>query len=204
MPLPPYIKRPKTNKNELIDFDKERYQTVYAKNLGSIAAPTAGLHFTDELMAKLKNNKVDILNITLHVGIGTFKPIVCENIKNHEMMEECYKIKKEYAKKIKMNKASGKRLIVVGTTATRALESVADEIKNEEKNDITGKTSLFIYPGYKFKIIDSLITNFHLPCSTPLMMACAFAGKELIFKAYQEAIKRKYRFFSYGDSMLIL
>ena len=193
MPLPPYIK-------EKLD-DKSRYQTVYAKYEGSAAAPTAGLHFTEELLEKIKEKGVEIANVTLHVGIGTFRPVKVENIEEHDMHSEHYYIKHEDAEKINNTKKNGGRIIAVGTTSCRVLESVADEkgfVKETE-----GDTSIFIYPGYKFKCIDCLITNFHLPESTLIMLVSALAGKEYIMKAYEHAVNEKYRFFSFGDAMFI-
>lgn len=194
MPLPPYIHE------EL--KEKDRYQTVYAKYQGSAAAPTAGLHFTDELLEKIKAKGVDIANVTLHVGIGTFRPVKVDKIENHHMHSEHYYIKQEDAEKINKAKQNGGRIISVGTTSCRVLESVADE-KGMVK-EIEDDTSIFIYPGYQFKCIDGLITNFHLPQSTLLMLVSALAGKDYILKAYNEAVKEKYRFFSFGDAMLIV
>ncbi len=194
MPLPPYIK-------EKLE-DKSRYQTVYAKYEGSSAAPTAGLHFTEELLEKVKEKGVEIANVTLHVGIGTFRPVKVENVEEHHMHTEHYYIKQEDVEKINKTKRNGGRIIAVGTTSCRVLESIADEngmVKEQE-----GDTSIFIYPGYKFKCVDSLITNFHLPESTLIMLVSALAGKDYIMKAYKHAVENKYRFFSFGDAMLIL
>ena len=193
MPLPPYIKESLKEKN--------RYQTVYAKYDGSAAAPTAGLHFTEELLKAIKEKGVEIANVTLHVGIGTFRPVKVENIEEHDMHSEHYYIKKEDAEKINNTKKNGGRVIAVGTTSCRVLESVADE--NGMVKEIEGDTSIFIYPGYKFKCIDALITNFHLPESTLIMLVSAFSNREFIMKAYNEAVKDKYRFFSFGDAMFI-
>ena len=193
MPLPPYIK-------EKLD-DKSRYQTVYAKYEGSAAAPTAGLHFTEELLEKIKEKGVEIANVTLHVGIGTFRPVKVENIEEHDMHSEHYYIKHEDAEKINNTKKNGGRIIAVGTTSCRVLESVADESGFVKETE--GDTSIFIYPGYKFKCIDCLITNFHLPESTLIMLVSALAGKEYIMKAYKHAVEEKYRFFSFGDAMFI-
>ena len=193
MPLPPYIK-------EKLD-DKSRYQTVYAKYEGSAAAPTAGLHFTEELLEKIKEKGVEIANVTLHVGIGTFRPVKVENIEEHDMHSEHYYIKHEDAEKINNTKKNGGRIIAVGTTSCRVLESVADE--NGLVKETEGDTSIFIYPGYKFKCIDCLITNFHLPESTLIMLVSALAGKDYIMKAYKHAVEEKYRFFSFGDAMFI-
>ena len=193
MPLPPYI----TEKLE----DKNRYQTVYAKNSGSAAAPTAGLHFTDELLEKLKSKGVKIAYVTLHVGLGTFRPVKVENVEEHKMHSEFYRIDKEACDIINATKKSGGRVISVGTTSTRTVESAADE--NGFLEPKSGNTEIFIYPGYRFKVIDSLITNFHLPESTLLMLVSALYDRKEILKAYEEAVKEKYRFFSFGDAMLI-
>ncbi|HBG92376.1 MAG: hypothetical protein A2X54_00350 [Nitrospirae bacterium GWF2_44_13] len=230
MPLPPYIKR----KPE--PADREWYQTVYAKKEGSIAAPTAGLHFTSGLIEKIKDKGVKVRRLTLHVGIGTFKPIKTENLNEHCMDSEYFEIGKEIIEEIKKTKASGKRVFSVGTTTTRAIEGYmsgrwakhdtrcriqdaryekqdteeiegsyrASCIVHHESQNICGYTNIFIYPGYKFKVVDSLITNFHLPRSTPLMLASAFCGAEKLRGAYSAAVSQKYRFFSYGDAMLIL
>ncbi len=194
MPLPPYIKNP-TIKSFL------KYQTIYAKKLGSIAAPTAGFHFTKRLLKKIQKKGVTITYITLHVGLGTFLPIKEEKIENHKMEKEYFIITKKTASILNKAKKEGKRIIAVGTTVTRTLESATEKGILKPK---IGYTDLFIYPGYKFKFIDALITNFHLPKSTPLLLVCAFASKELILKAYQEAQKRKYRFYSFGDAMFII
>lgn len=193
MPLPPYIHE------ELKDND--RYQTVYAKYEGSAAAPTAGLHFTPELLKKIEDKGIKIANVTLHVGIGTFRPVKEEDVEKHEMHSEHYYIKQEDADKINETKKQGKRVISVGTTSCRVLETVADE--NGFVKQTEGDTQIFIYPGYKFKCIDGLITNFHLPQSTLLMLVSALAGQDYIMKAYNEAVKEKYRFFSFGDAMFI-
>ena len=194
MPLPPYIHE------EL--KEKDRYQTVYAKFQGSAAAPTAGLHFTDELLEKIKEKGVEIANVTLHVGIGTFRPVKVDNIEEHHMHSEHFYIKQEDVEKINRAKKEGRRVIAVGTTSCRVLESISDGngmVKETEED-----TSIFIYPGYKFKCVDALITNFHLPESTLLMLVSALAGKDFIMGAYEEAVKEKYRFFSFGDAMLIV
>ena len=193
MPLPPYIHE------ELKEND--RYQTVYAKYEGSAAAPTAGLHFTPELLKKIEEKGVDIANVTLHVGIGTFRPVKEDEVEKHEMHSEHYYIKQEDVNKINNAKKNGHRIIAVGTTSCRVLETVANE--NGMMKQTEGDTQIFIYPGYKFKCIDGLITNFHLPQSTLLMLVSALAGKEYIMKAYNEAVKEKYRFFSFGDAMFI-
>ena len=193
MPLPPYIHE------EL--REKDRYQTVYAKYEGSAAAPTAGLHFTQELIEEIQRKGIEIANVTLHVGIGTFRPVKEDTVEKHEMHSEHFYIKQEDVDKINFAKQKGKRVIAVGTTSCRVLETIADEkgcVKAQE-----GDTQIFIYPGYKFKILDGLITNFHLPQSTLLMLVSALAGKDYIMKAYNEAVKQKYRFFSFGDAMFI-
>lgn len=193
MPLPPYIK-------EKLE-DKNRYQTVYAKYEGSAAAPTAGLHFTKELLNELSDKGIEIANVTLHVGIGTFRPVKTENVEEHNMHSEHYLIKKEDADKINNAKKNNKKIIAVGTTSCRVLESVSDE--NGHVKPTEGDTAIFIYPGYKFKVIDGLITNFHLPESSLIMLVSALAGKDYIMRAYKEAVKEKYRFFSFGDAMYI-
>ena len=193
MPLPPYIK------NQL--KEKDRYQTVYAKNEGSAAAPTAGLHFTGELLKKIEEKGVSIARITLHVGLGTFRPVKVENIKEHKMHSEHFVITPEAADMINKTKDSGGRIISVGTTSTRTLESAADD--SGHIKPVTSDTSIFIYPGYGFKVVDALITNFHLPESTLIMLVSAFAGREKVLNAYREAVKEKYRFFSFGDAMFI-
>ena len=193
MPLPPYIHQKLQ--------DKDRYQTVYAKYEGSAAAPTAGLHFTDELLEKIKQKGVEIANVTLHVGIGTFRPVKEENVEEHKMHTEHFYIKDEDVEKINKAKRTGHRIIAVGTTSCRVLESIADE--NGYVKQIETDTGIFIYPGYKFKCIDGLITNFHLPESTLIMLVSALAGKEFVMNAYEEAVREKYRFFSFGDAMFI-
>ena len=193
MPLPPYI-------HEKLQ-DKNRYQTVYAKNPGSAAAPTAGLPFTPEILEKIKNKGIQIIPVTLHVGLGTFRPVTEEDASKHEMHSEYYEISEESARLLNEAKANGKRIISVGTTSTRTLESAIHDdglFYPECKN-----TNIFIYPGYKFKAIDALITNFHLPKSTLIMLVSALAGREFILKAYEEAVKERYRFFSFGDAMFI-
>ena len=194
MPLPPYI-------TEATREDNEKYQTVYAKHDGSAAAPTAGLHFTEELLQKIKEKGIEVANVTLHVGIGTFRPVKVEIVEEHEMHSEHYYIKKEDAEKINKAKQNGNRVIAVGTTSCRVLESVADD--NGIVKEMEGDTSIFIYPGYKFKCIDSLITNFHLPESTLIMLVSSLAGKDFIMRAYEEAVNEKYKFFSFGDAMII-
>lgn len=194
MPLPPYI----THKLE----DKNRYQTVYAKYEGSAAAPTAGLHFTEELLQQIQDMGVDIAYVTLHVGLGTFRPVKVENVLEHHMHSEFYQVTKEAADTINAAKARGSRVIAVGTTSCRTLESATDE--NGILHEGCDNTEIFIYPGYQFKMIDGLITNFHLPESTLIMLVSALAGREHVLAAYEEAIKEKYRFFSFGDAMAIL
>ncbi len=193
MPLPPYI-------HEKLE-DRDRYQTVYAKHNGSVAAPTAGLHFTKELLNEIKHCGVNIVNITLHVGMGTFRPVKTENIEEHNMHSETYYISKDAAETINMIREKGGRIIAVGTTSCRALETIADSSGKIRSG--YGETDIFIYPGYEFKVVDALITNFHLPQSTLLMLVSAFAGREEILKVYDEAIEKRYRFFSFGDAMFI-
>lgn len=193
MPLPPYIK-------ERLE-EKGRYQTVYAKHDGSAAAPTAGLHFTEDLLEKIKEKGIEIANVTLHVGIGTFRTVKVEEIENHDMHSEHFYIKQEDVDKINRAKERKNRVIAIGTTSCRVLESIADEqgrVKATESD-----TKIFIYPGYQFKCVDALITNFHLPESTLIMLVSALAGKDYIMKAYEEAVREKYRFFSFGDAMFI-
>ena len=194
MPLPPYI----THKLE----DKGMYQTVYAKFDGSAAAPTAGLHFTNELLEKIRQKGIKIASITLHVGLGTFRPVKVEDVNNHHMHTEWYEVNKEAAEIINETKKNGGRVICVGTTSCRTIESVADE--NGLMSAKTGETDIFIYPGYKFKVMDGLITNFHLPESTLVMLVSAFAGKERVLSAYETAVKERYRFFSFGDAMILI
>lgn len=193
MPLPPYI-------HEKLE-EKDRYQTVYAKNSGSAAAPTAGLHFTNELLEKIKQKNVNIVYITLHVGLGTFRPVNVENILDHKMHSEFYMMSKETADILNKTKKQNKKIISVGTTSTRTLETIINNYGTFKQ--CSGWTDIFIYPGYEFKAIDNLITNFHLPKSTLVMLVSALAGRENIMNAYNEAIKNEYRFFSFGDSMLI-
>ena len=194
MPLPPYI----THQLE----DKNRYQTVYAKHTGSAAAPTAGLHFTPELLKELEEKGVEIARVTLHVGLGTFRPVKVDEITDHHMHSEFYRIDEEAAEKINRAKAAGNRVICVGTTSCRTIESAADETgRLEEKS---GWTEIFIYPGYQFKVLDGLITNFHLPESTLVMLVSALAGRENVLAAYREAVEERYRFFSFGDAMLVI
>ncbi len=200
IPLPPYIERKMTNE-EYKALDFERYQTVYAQKEGAVAAPTAGLHFTNEILDKLEKQGTKHCFVTLNVGLGTFKPVKCENILEHKMDSESFEISKESAEIINEAKKQGKNIVAVGTTTVRTLETVMNKYGNIIP--VKDSSQLFIYPGYEFKIVDKLITNFHLPKSTLLMLVSAFAGKEYIFKAYDEAIKNKYRFYSYGDCMLI-
>ena len=194
-PLPPYIKRDTTS------ADLERYQTVYAKHAGAVAAPTAGLHFTDELLGRLRAKGVEFATVTLHVGPGTFQPVRVENIAEHRMLSEAYTITEVAAEHINRAKAGGRRVIAVGTTSVRTIETAA--LENGEVIAGEGSSTLFIYPGYRFKAIEGIITNFHLPKSTLLMLVSAFAGRERILAAYREAVARQYRFYSYGDAMLI-
>ncbi|WP_411681048.1 tRNA preQ1(34) S-adenosylmethionine ribosyltransferase-isomerase QueA [Clostridium thailandense] len=193
MPLPPYIK-------EKLE-DKEMYQTVYSKEQGSAAAPTAGLHFTEKLLEKIKEKGVRLAFLTLHVGLGTFRPVKVENIEEHNMHSEYYSMSKETADLINSAKENGKRVIAVGTTSSRTLETIGDE--NGRVREQSGWTDIFIYPGYKYKVVDNLITNFHLPQSTLIMLVSALAGKSNIMNAYEMAVKDKYRFFSFGDAMFI-
>ena len=194
MPLPPYIhEKP---------VDPGRYQTVYARERGSVAAPTAGLHFTPELMQELREKGIEMSYLTLHVGLGSFRPVKAENVEEHQMHAEYYELSQQTADLINQKKAEGKRVIAVGTTVTRTLETIASE-----KGILTaskGWTDIFIYPGYEFKVIDALVTNFHLPRSTLLMLVSAFAGREQILNAYRQAVEERYRFFSFGDAMLII
>ncbi|MCM3133640.1 tRNA preQ1(34) S-adenosylmethionine ribosyltransferase-isomerase QueA [Paenibacillus polysaccharolyticus] len=195
MPLPPYIK-------ETLD-DRERYQTVYAKHEGSAAAPTAGLHFTDELLDQIRARGVNIGFITLHVGLGTFRPMSVDVVEDHVMHEEYYSLSQETAELINQTKERGNKVFAVGTTSCRTLETVGSKFEDGVLQESSGWTSIFIYPGYSFKVIDGMLTNFHLPKSTLVMLVSALAGREHIMHAYEEAIKEKYRFFSFGDAMLI-
>ncbi len=198
MPLPPYIKRNDTQPDEA---DRMRYQTVYAREQGAIAAPTAGLHFTDEILTRIKDGEVTIAAVTLHVGYGTFVPVRVDDIRDHRMHEEWFSIPEDTSRILNRAKAEGRRVVAVGTTSVRTLEYATDSggvIKPGH-----GRCDLFIYPGYRFKTVDAMITNFHLPRSTLLMLVSAFAGKETILDVYKTAVKEKYRFFSYGDAMLI-
>lgn len=193
MPLPPYI-------TERLD-DRERYQTVYSKEQGSAAAPTAGLHFTKELLEEVKKKGVNIAYVTLHVGLGTFRPVKVDDVNEHVMHSEFYNLEEEEAKIINDTKKRGNKIISVGTTSTRTLETIGDE--NGFVKAQSGWTNIFIYPGYEFKVVDKLITNFHLPESTLIMLVSALSGKEKVMNAYNEAVKERYRFFSFGDSMII-
>ena len=195
IPLPPYIRR------EDDDTDSERYQTIYAKETGSAACPTAGLHFTEPVLEKLKEKNIDLEWITLHVGLGTFLPVRADNIEEHKMHEEFYTVPYDVAEKINSAKKEGRPVLAVGTTSVRTLESASDE--NGVVHGGTRSTSIFMYPGYKFKVVDQMFTNFHTPESTLIMLVSAFAGRENILNAYKIAVENKYRFFSYGDAMLI-
>jgi S-adenosylmethionine:tRNA ribosyltransferase-isomerase len=195
VPLPPYIKR------EAKEEDKKSYQTVFAQKEGAVAAPTAGLHFTKELLKKIKNKGAEIVYLTLHIGLGTFRPIKVDDFKEHKLEEEFFEISPETAERINRAKMEKRRVIACGTTSVRSLETASE---NNFMQAQTGWTNKFIYPPYEFKIVEALITNFHLPKSSLLLLVSAFAGKDLILKAYQEAIEREYRFYSYGDAMLIL
>ena len=195
-PLPSFIRRP------VEEEDAERFQTIFAKNEGAVTAPTAGLHFTPELLRKIEEKGVDIARVTLHVGLGTFRPVKVDDVENHHMHSEFYMINEEAAEKINHAKDRGGRVICVGTTSCRTIESAADE--NGRLKACSGWTEIFIYPGYRFKTLDCLITNFHLPESTLIMLVSALAGKEHVMAAYEEAVKERYRFFSFGDAMLIL
>ncbi|MDI6733618.1 MAG: tRNA preQ1(34) S-adenosylmethionine ribosyltransferase-isomerase QueA [Planctomycetota bacterium] len=215
MPLPPYIKRDRDN-DPYLERDKRDYQTVYAEEIGSIAAPTAGLHFTNNLLKKLSAKGITIVYITLHIGIGTFKPIRAENLEDHQMQREYFEVSSSAMRVLSEGYAKGRKVIAVGTSVCRVLETIADNIKTRmihpllEKQRVLratltrGWTDLFIHPPYRFKMVNALITNFHLPHGTPLALACAFAGREMIMKAYQRAIEKQYRFYSYGDAMLII
>lgn len=196
MPVPPYLGRPGN------DFDRERYQTVYAAEPGAVAAPTAGLHFTTQLLEKICQKGISVANVTLHVGLGTFQPMRVKRVQEHRIHSERYRIPAATADAIAATKAAGGRVIAVGTTAARTLEYASDERGTVRAGD--GETDIFIYPGYCFKVVDALLTNFHLPESTLLMLVCAFAGQDFVMQAYQQAIEERLRFFSYGDAMLIV
>lgn len=195
MPLPPYIKA------ELAD--RERYQTVYARNPGSAAAPTAGLHFTDELLAAIRQKGVQVAHVTLHVGLGTFRPVATDRVEDHQMHAEYYSISEQTAALVNEARASGGRVVAVGTTSCRTLEASAAKFADGKLHKDEGWTDIFIYPGYEFRMVDALVTNFHLPKSTLVMLVSAFAGRERVMQAYQEAIDREYRFFSFGDAMFV-
>lgn len=195
MPLPPYIKEQLP--------EKERYQTVYAKHEGSAAAPTAGLHFTEEYLKQIESKGIHIATVTLHVGLGTFRPVSAESIEEHEMHSEYYEFSQQTADQIMQTKKNGKKVVAIGTTAARTLETVGQRYGNQMLQACSGWTNIFIYPGYEFKLVDSLLTNFHLPKSTLVMLVSALAGREAILRAYQEAVKERYRFFSFGDAMFI-
>ena len=208
-PLPPYIHREQQPSDEASSLqhaqeaaDRARYQTVYAQDPGAVAAPTAGLHFDEAMLARLAASDVEIARITLHVGLGTFRPVQAENIEEHDMDAERYEVTAEAARLINTCRAAGGRIVAVGTTVVRTLETVADDAGQIAAD--SGETSLFIYPGYQFRAVDVLLTNFHLPRSTLLMLVSAFAGREQVLAAYQEAIDQRYRFYSYGDCMLII
>jgi S-adenosylmethionine:tRNA ribosyltransferase-isomerase len=200
MPLPPYIKR------EATDKDIDWYQTVYAKQEGSIASPTAGLHFTDVMLERIRNIGVKIRYVTLHVGAGTFRPVRTDHVMDHEMDSELYEINTSLLNEIEDNKRNGRKVIAVGTTSTRAVEGILNRREHHRANNgrVSGSTDIFIYPGYEFRAIDSIVTNFHVPRSTPVLLSSAMAGREKLLNAYKIAISMQYRFFSYGDAMLIL
>jgi S-adenosylmethionine:tRNA ribosyltransferase-isomerase len=195
MPLPPYIRR------AVADYDRERYQTVFAKVKGAVAAPTAGLHFTPELLATVRDRRVEIVSLTLHVGLGTFLPVRVEELQHHRMHRERYNIPTATAEAINRRKREGGRVVAVGTTTTRALEQAAAATGLVQAGD--GEADIFIFPGYEFKVVDALFTNFHLPKSTLLALVSAFAGREFLLRAYAEAVERRFRFYSYGDAMFI-
>ena len=202
MPLPPYIQRKAIDDQILSIQDRKRYQTVFARNPGAIAAPTAGLHFTPHIIESLKNNSIDTAYLTLHVGVGTFQPIRTENVTEYKMKAEQFYIPEDSSRALAKAKKNNQNIIGIGSTTTRVLESV--ELSTLDAGETSGWTDRFIYPGQKFNVVDHMLTNFHLPKSTLYLLVCAFAGKKLIEKAYKEAIHQKYRFFSYGDAMLIL
>jgi S-adenosylmethionine:tRNA ribosyltransferase-isomerase len=205
IPLPPYIEAKRKKNHIKYDNDRERYQTVYAKSRGSVAAPTAGLHFTENLIGEIRKIGVKIFEITLHVGLGTFAHVSAENVEDHQIHKESYNVSMDTFNSLLRLKKSGHRIIAVGTTTTRVLESVYQNfpVTTPSDRDVEGWTQIYIYPGYQFKFVDGLITNFHLPESSLLFLVSAFAGKELILSAYREAINHKYRFYSYGDAMFI-
>ena len=202
IPLPPYIKQGAIRKSNSL---AERYQTVYASELGAAAAPTAGLHFTQELLEKIKEKKVQTATVTLHTGLGTFRPIAAKDVRDHEIHSEWYSMPADVIEKIRATKKAGKRVVAVGTTVVRVLETAKKEIMSDaESQQCEGFTNIYIYPGYSFGVIDAMITNFHLPMSTLLVLVAAFAGKQFILDAYYEALKKKYRFYSFGDAMFIM
>lgn len=196
VPLPPYIRAPLR--------DPERYQTVYATHSGSVAAPTAGLHFTERLFTELRQRGITVAPLTLHVGIGTFKPIEVEDVRQHKMHAEWYRVPAETVALIQEARQAGRRVVAVGTTAARTLESIADSLDQGAVSELTGWTDLYIYPGYRWRVVNALITNFHLPRSTLILLVASFAGREFILEAYREAVRQRYRFYSFGDAMLIL
>jgi len=198
IPLPPYIDR------EDLPIDRELYQTVFAQIPGSVASPTAGLHFDPDLLRKIEKKGIEIVYVTLHVGYGTFQPVSAEDVSKHQMHPEYFNIPEESAEKINMAKMDGRRIVACGTTSVRTLESAVSETVPPEVSAMRGSTNLFIFPPYEFKMTDAIITNFHLPRTTLLMLAAAFCGKENLRRAYEEAIRNRYRFYSYGDAMLIL
>lgn len=202
MPLPPYIRRETRDNDETHEMDRERYQTVYAAKEGAIAAPTAGLHFTPELLDEIGTGKADLAFLTLHVGIGTFLPIRAQDVRDHQMEKERFILSRETWNRVTGAKKRGQKVLAVGTTATRVLESLTFDAPAQQET--AGETGIFIYPGVKFRTVDQLLTNFHLPKSTLFLLVCAFAGTDLMREAYREAVANQYRFFSYGDSMLIL
>lgn len=202
MPVPPYIKRGGDQREDLLAEDRERYQTVYARQPGAVAAPTAGLHFTPALFEQLRARGVETAEVTLHVGIGTFRPVATERVEEHRMEGERYRVSEETAKKIEATRRAGRRIVAVGSTTVRTLETVARDTGRVVA--AAGRSDLFVYPPWQPKVIDVMLTNFHLPRSTLLMMVCAIAGRTLTMQAYEEAVKERYRFYSYGDCMLIL
>ena len=196
VPLPPYIVRPDSAS------DRERYQTVYARERGSVAAPTAGLHFTPEILGGIKERGIETAEITLHVGLGTFQPVRVERVEEHQLHSEAYSIPAEAAEKITRAQSEGRRVVAVGTTTVRTLEYAAQQSGGQVWAG-TGEANLFIYPGYKFQVVGALLTNFHLPQSTLLMLVCALGGRENVLRAYEHAVKERYRFYSYGDCMFV-
>jgi S-adenosylmethionine:tRNA ribosyltransferase-isomerase len=204
VPLPPYIRRDENcDRERSVDSDKERYQTVYAQTRGSVAAPTAGLHFTPEILERIRRRGIEIAEITLHVGLGTFQPVRVEKVEEHKLHREWYEIPYATARVINAAKAEGRRVVAVGTTTVRTVESAAARVEEERVEAGHGEADIFIYPGYRFRVVDALLTNFHLPLSTLLMLVCALGGKELVMDAYRHAVEDGYRFFSYGDCMFV-